>query len=138
MKEIWKPCVGYEGFYKISNYSTVRSVKRNGTRGIILKKIIDTDGYEICCLMKLGYRTNKKVHRLVAQAFIPNPKYKPQVNHLDNDRKNNLVKNLEWVTPMENVKHMVKQKRHRHNKLVQVEKPKHLEKGEDHVLIPCE
>jgi hypothetical protein len=111
MEEIWKPVVGYEGCYEVSNLGRVNSIKRNGTLGGILKKILDTDGYIICCLMKSDIRMNKKVHRLVAQAFIPNPDNKPAVNHIDNDKTNNKVSNLEWCTNKENSVHCVKQNR---------------------------
>ena len=115
MQEIWKPIKGFEGFYEISNLLQIRSVKRNGTNGKVLKQITDEGGYKICCLMVLGKRTNKKVHRLIAENFIPNPHNKATINHIDNNRANNSIENLEWCTIAENNAHMVKQGRHRHN-----------------------
>ena len=115
MKEIWKPIVGYEGFYLVSNLGRVRSLPRNGTSGKKLKLITDRDGYKIVCLMMLGKRANKKVHRLVAESFISNPTRKPCVNHIDNDRGNNFIVNLEWVSIAENNQYMVNQQRNRCN-----------------------
>ena len=114
MKEIWRPVIGYEGFYDVSNLGNVRSIKRNGTNGVTLALVDEKDGYKIVCLMKLGKRVNKKVHRLVAEAFILNAENKPCVNHKDNDRKNNQLTNLEWVTVAENNRHMVSQGRNRY------------------------
>lgn len=110
MQEEWRPVVGYEKFYEVSNIGRVRSIKRNGTNGKVLAKILDNDGYHIVCLM-VKQRKNKKVHRLVAEAFIPNPENKPQINHINNIRDDNNVSNLEWATALENNQHMVKQGR---------------------------
>lgn len=76
------------------------------------KKIVslcpDKDGYAICGVkLKDGRRLSKRVHRMIAEEFIPNPHKKPQVNHIDGDKWNNRVENLEWVTAKENRKHAV-------------------------------
>lgn len=105
MKEIWKPVVGYEGYYEVSNLGNVRSLKRKGYKNGNLRQGEKTTGYLIVVLYKDGKGTTKSVHRLVAKAFIPNPKNKPQVNHIDSNRKNNKVENLEWVTRAENAQH---------------------------------
>lgn len=111
MEEIWLPVVGYESCYEVSSLGSLKSLERNGTLGGILKLVPDRDGYLICGLSMSDKFMNKKIHRLVAQAFIPNPEDKPCVNHIDNNRSNNVVSNLEWVTVRENNSHMVKQGR---------------------------
>lgn len=122
MKEIWKPIKGYEGLYEVSNKGRVKTLDKFFDwvddikifhKGRIIKKCNDSDGYEIIGLTKNKIRKTAKVHRLVAQAFISNSKKKPHINHVDNNRKNNNVSNLEWVTPSENSAHMKNQKRAR-------------------------
>lgn len=98
--EKWKPIPGYEGLYEVSSYGRVRSLERyksnNGGLQLIKEKILKPHN------TKKGYLTvqlcNKKftVHRLVAQAFIPNPDNLPMINHLDEDKTNNVADNLEW------------------------------------------
>ena len=73
MKEIWKDVVGYEGAYKISNKGKVYSIPRNGTRGGIIKPTKQKNGYYFIHLKNKDKKINTGVHRLVAQAFIPNP-----------------------------------------------------------------
>ena len=97
MIEIYKPIVGYEGLYEVSNLGNVRNLKTN----IILKQKINKGGYMNVGLWKNGKKTFL-IHRLVAQAFIPNPDNKPEVNHKDEIKSNNCVYNLEWVTSKEN------------------------------------
>lgn len=107
MQEIWKDIKGYEGYYQISNFGNVKSLKFNhGTRSKLLKPF-DNEGYT---RVKLFIKNNGKrflVHRLVAENFIPNPKNKPFVNHIDGNKSNNFVENLEWVTSSENVVHAI-------------------------------
>ena len=107
MKEIWKPCVGFEGFYEVSNYGNVRSIavyNRQYDRVIRRKmpktKAQDTtvDGYKRVLLSYYGIHYHCAVHRLVAQAFIPNPDNLPCINHKDECTSNNIVSNLEWCT----------------------------------------
>lgn len=90
--EEWKNVIGYEGLYEISNIGNVRNVRRNK-----LLKLIKTNlGYIQVNLYKNGIMTVLRVHRLVAQAFIPNPDNLPDVNHKDEVKTNNNVDNLEW------------------------------------------
>ena len=92
MKEIWKEILGYEGLYEVSNLGRVRNMRT----GRILKPGPDKDGYLLVGLYKSGVRTTNKIHRLVGQAFLPNPQNLPQINHKDEDETNNAVSNLEW------------------------------------------
>lgn len=103
MTEIWKPVVGYLGFYEISNLGRVKSLKDNlgRDRELILKPQKRKDGYFTIELK----RSTKFLHRIAAEAFIPNPENKPQVNHKDSNRENNQTGNLEWVTASENILH---------------------------------
>ena len=100
MMEIWKDIEGYEGLYQISNKGRVKSLKWGKER--ILKPGWNTGGYLKVYLFKNTEAQDRLVHRLVAEAFIPNPYNKPQVNHKDENKKNNCVENLEWITCMDN------------------------------------
>ena len=101
--EVWKPIKGYEGLYEISNFGRVKSYRNGGE--MFMRQILDKDGYLIIGLKRDGHSKLMKVHRLVGMAFIPNPENKPHINHIDYNRSNNHVENLEWVTPKENTAH---------------------------------
>lgn len=101
MNEIWKPIKGYEGLYEVSNLGHVKSVKNN----IILKSSKNHKGYPFVVLYRNGKSKNDRIHRLVAETFIPNHENKPQVNHIDCDKSNNQVNNLEWCDNSENQRH---------------------------------
>ena len=107
INEIWKPIKGYEGLYEVSNYGRIRSFDtyrkgRNGSirfcKGRILKFHTHQQGYLYVGLWKNNKHKTYKVHRLVAQAFLPNPHNYPCVNHKDENKTNNNVDNLEWCT----------------------------------------
>lgn len=96
--EIWKDIKGYEGLYKISNKGRIKSLynyKRDGT-DILVPKI--KHGYYQIGLRKNKIRKWLQVHRLIAEAFIPNPNKYPQINHKDENKLNNNIDNLEWCT----------------------------------------
>lgn len=95
-KEIWKDIIGYEGLYQVSNFGRVKSFKFGKER--ILKPGTNKYGYLIVILCKNGKVKHFYVHRLVAEAFIPNPHNYPCVNHKDECKTNNNVNNLEWCT----------------------------------------
>lgn len=108
--EVWKDIERYEGIYQVSNMARIKSLDRIDCRGQhrkerVLKQAFDSDGYCIVTLSKERIGITKKVHRLVAQAFIPNPEDKPEVNHIDGVKSNNQISNLEWATSCENQKH---------------------------------
>lgn len=110
MTEVWKDIAEYEGLYQVSNQGRVKSLMLicrvvTKPRELILKQCADRGGYMKVGLVKNGKRTTKPVHRLVAEAFIPNPDNKPEINHIDGNKKNNSVDNLEFCTRLENIRH---------------------------------
>lgn len=107
MKEVWKTIEGYEGLYEVSSLGRVRSLNYNRKSETKLLSIANHNGYLRICLSKNNEKTNLFIHRLVAKTFIPNPENKRQVNHIDGDKTNNNVNNLEWTTPSENIKHAI-------------------------------
>lgn len=116
MNDQWRAIDGYKN-YEISNVGDVRSkdkiiVTINLTsyikKGRQLKPKKHKDGYQFVQLSSNKKCSNLYIHRLVAQAFIPNPENKPMVNHIDGDKRNNTIKNLEWATSKENAVHAYK------------------------------
>ena len=103
MEEVWKDVKGFEGLYQVSNTGFVKSLKRGKNHYwddfYILKPTILNSGYDSVTLYN-GPKHREKwlVHRLVAKHFIPNPNGWPQINHIDENKQNNSVDNLEWCT----------------------------------------
>ena len=100
MNEEWRPVVGWEGHYEVSSFGLLRNSKNKRP-----KTIVDNHGYSLVFLSRDGRNYGKLAHRAVAEAFLPNPEGKPQVNHIDGNKRNNTLKNLEWVTIEENWDH---------------------------------
>ena len=120
MQEIWKDVEGYEGLYQVSNLGNVKSIPRviksslkhqNKVlrKGRLLKQSLNHNGYPQIVLKILGKCYCKRVHRLVAEVFIPNPNNYPQINHIDGNKLNNKVSNLEWCTAKQNIIHAFKE-----------------------------
>ena len=121
--EVWKDISGYVGLYQVSNFGRVKSLQRvikvKHPTGCtytkrwlcrILKPVKDTNGYSV---VSLGKHNRKLIHRLVAEAFIPNPENKPHINHIDGNKTNNFLENLEWATVSENALHSHRVLRHK-------------------------
>lgn len=105
--EIWRPVVGYEGLYEVSNMGNVRGLDRvshmkNGVKRLTKGKLLtqgrwnSKSNYRSVVLCSGGVNKKHGVHRLVATAFIPNPDNLPEINHKDENKQNNRVENLEW------------------------------------------
>lgn len=110
--EKWKDIKGFESLYQISDYGRVKSLKRHTTFNRILNNNINKkNGYCYVSLSKNGKLYYKRVHRLVAQTFIPNPDNLPQINHKDQNKHNNKSTNLEWCTPKYNCNYGDRNKR---------------------------
>lgn len=108
--ETWREVDGFGGLYEVSDLGNVRSVDRRTRdgrfwKGRSLGKYTAGSGYKSVVLSVDGVYHREYIHRLVAKAFIPNPYGKPEVNHIDGDKTNNCVGNLEWVTKSENGLH---------------------------------
>ena len=92
--------------YKIDSIGNVFSHKYNRIKQMIPQKA--TAGYHYVTLCKNGKRRNRFIHRLIAQEYIPNPLNKQEVNHINGNKLDNRIENLEWVTPLENIQHAIK------------------------------
>lgn len=111
VQEVWKPVEGYENYYQISNLGRVRSLPRvkkarGGSTYVFLGRVLkpspDKDGYLVVGLTGNGRQVKKTVHRLMAEAFIPNPYGHPLVRHLNDKKNDNRIKNLAWGTYSDN------------------------------------
>jgi hypothetical protein len=107
VSEEWRPVVGYEGYYSVSNLARVRRDKQSpGTRaGYILSTPLNSDGYPHCCLHKDGVRRSRRVHQLVAIAFLGQIGIGQEVNHKNGIRHDCRASNLEYVTRSGNIIH---------------------------------
>lgn len=108
MREIWKSIEGYEGLYEVSNLGRIKSLRyanSNSPNPRVLKTPSTKGGYPHLGLYKDGVPTTFNVHELVAKHFIPNPENYPTINHIDENKLNNRVDNLEWCTQMYNNNH---------------------------------
>lgn len=120
-KEIWRPVVGFEGYYEVSNYGSVRSIARTvecynhrsksyiqqRVQGKNLKSGSDRFGYKLVVLSKRGVRETFRVHRLVAEAFVSNPDNKPCVDHINTLPYDNRSENLRWVDYVDNANNIL-------------------------------
>lgn len=133
--EIWKDIKAYEGLYQISNSGNVRSLDRYETngrtmilyKGKMLSKAIShsNKGYYIVSLSKKGKSTKKYIHRLIAEAFIPNPNNYPCINHKNENKLDNRIENLEWCTDIYNINYGNRNKKASKNiskRIVQISK----------------
>lgn len=117
MKEIWKDIFEYEGLYQISNLGNVKRLESKWvcSRGHtitrkehLIKGTFDKDKYLMVHLSNKNKNKRISVHRLVAQAFIPNPNNLPQINHINGNKTDNRIENLEWCNSKENINHAIK------------------------------
>lgn len=99
-EEIWRDIAGFEGLYQVSSVGSV--MRKNGK---LLSQWVDRKGYLVTKLSNRGLRKHFFVHRLVALSFIDNPLCLPMCNHLDGNKKNNCVSNLEWTDAFGNMRH---------------------------------
>ena len=105
MEEVWKSVIGYVGLYEVSNHGNVRSLKRATTSGKMIKPYVNTrNNYVYVCLSKNNIKKQYRVHRLVMTAFSQEHRGM-QINHIDGNKQNNNLNNLEWCTQSENMKH---------------------------------
>lgn len=111
--ENWKEIKGYEGLYAVSDRGRVKSL----SSGKVLKPGVDSHGYAFVGIHKNGKSKQCRIHRLVADAFIPNPENLPYINHISEDKRDNNVSNLEWVTASQNIRHSIHQQSCKINQL---------------------
>lgn len=114
MTELWKQVKGYEKLYEASSLGRIRTIKRKVlakagalrmVQAKIRKQYKNKKGYRTVQIWKNGKASTKTVHRMVLEAFIPNTENKPHVNHINSNREDNRLENLEWVTIEENYAH---------------------------------
>lgn len=112
MNEEWRDIKGFEGLYQVSNLGRVKNLNyRKSKKERVFAFNKNTDGYLQVILTKEGIKKGFRVHRLVAEAFIPNPNNYLEVNHIDENKENNNVLNLEWVNHIQNSNHGTRNER---------------------------
>ena len=117
--ETWKDVKDFENIYQISNKGNIRALNYNNKKGCVQNLKVDVSKQNGYCYIRLcNGNTNKhfRVHRLVAEAFIPNPDNLPQVNHKDENKQNNCVDNLEWCSQQYNMNYGTRIKRGSQNR----------------------
>lgn len=117
MIEIWKPINNFEDYYEISNFGNIRKIGGKNQFGKFkifknIKPYMNEKGYLKVGLSKNNRRKIYKLHRLVAEHFLPNPNNYPEINHIDFNKQNNRVDNLEWCTHKENIQHYWENKKY--------------------------
>ena len=103
--EQWQPIPGYEEVYEASNLGNIRSNRNKRHYGKQLKAYVNKKGYRVIHLCLDGVEKSHKVNRLIAKTWIPNPNTAPEVNHIDGNKENDAITNLEWCTRSENMIH---------------------------------
>lgn len=103
--ENWRWVEGFEGLYMVSNMGRVMGVPRRTYPGHVLSQRTNKHGYKVVCLCKNNAKRYLSVHRIVAQAFVPNSDGKPEVNHINGSKVDNRASNLEWATRSDNELH---------------------------------
>lgn len=108
--EIWKPIIGFEGLYEVSNSGKIKSLERFDTKKRpikerILKTRANYQGYEYLGLCKNGIKKSYTVHRIVLRAFVTNLQNLPTINHKNGIKSDNRVENLEWLSVKDNINH---------------------------------
>jgi len=112
--EIWKDVIGYEGIYKVSSLGRIKRISKNHLCNLryqgeyYLKPLDNGKGYLRMKLSNNGFSKRVMLHRIIAEAFIPNPLNKKVINHINNNKKDNRIENLEWCSQSENCLHSVK------------------------------
>lgn len=114
----WRSVLGYEGRYEVSSCGDIRNV-RDKNYGKVLRSWVDSWGYPSVCLYKHGKPQHKRVHRVVAEVFVY-PFVGEQVNHIDGNKSNNSVENLEWCNGSQNMSHAYKNGLHKKAKPVKI------------------
>jgi hypothetical protein len=115
----WKDVINYEGLYSISNLGEIKSLISNSSRRQTILKPYNHNGYLRLNLYDLnGICKKYYVHRLVALTFIPNLENKAEINHIDGNKQNNHVSNLEWCTSSENQKHAIENNLQKHTNII--------------------
>jgi len=104
LTEQWQPIKGYEGRYEVSDHGNVKSLCHSSS-GRLRKSFLGLGGYNAVQIYRNGVPKGFYIHRLVAQAFLPNPEGKPQVNHKNGVKTDNRIENIEWCTNSENRQH---------------------------------